>query len=207
MHDRSTGDVQDNAGNPRCIVASEIERCVGDVRRRSETPDRMQCDEILLLSRGDALLVPLGQDCLGSNAVRSASVGADLGGKVLGENFGRPWPPHKRSGTWDRLDGKMRHALQEQGVELKPWQLRDLRRTARTLMSRAGISTEIAERALGHVMTLVRGTYDRHDYLAEKRDAFEQLATLVERIVNPPPQANVVALSSPARGRRTSRQA
>ena len=107
----------------------------------------------------------------------------------------------------DRLDGKMRHALQEQGVELKPWQLRDLRRTARTLMSRAGISTEIAERALGHVMTLVRGTYDRHDYLAEKRDAFEQLATLVERIVNPPPQANVVALSSPARGRRTSRQA
>ena len=39
----------------------------------------------------------------------------------------------------DRLDGKMRHALQEQGVELKPWQLRDLRRTARTLMSRAGI--------------------------------------------------------------------
>jgi hypothetical protein len=56
-------------------------------------------------------------------------------------------------------------------------------------------------------MTLVRGTYDRHDYLAEKRDAFEQLATLVERIVNPPPQANVVALSSPARGRRTSRQA
>ena len=73
-------------------------------------------------------------------------------------------------------------------------------------MSRAGISTEIAERALGHVMTLVRGTYDRHDYLAEKRDAFEQLA-LVERIVNPPPQANVVALSSPARGRRTSRQA
>jgi hypothetical protein len=79
-----------------------------------------------------------------------------------------------------------RHALQEQGVELKPWQLRDLRRTARTLMSRAGISTEIAERALGHVMTLVRGTYDRPDYLAEKRDAFEQLATLVERIVNPP---------------------
>ena len=101
----------------------------------------------------------------------------------------------------------MRHALQEQGVELKPWQLRDLRRTARTLMSRAGISTEIAERALGHVMTLVRGTYDRHDYLAEKRDAFEQLATLVERIVNPPQQANMVALSSPARGRRTSRQA
>ena len=86
-HDRPAGDIEDDAGDPRCIVASEIERWVGDVRRRSETPDRMQCDETLLLSRGDALLVPLGQDCLGSNAVRSDSVGADLGGKVLGENF------------------------------------------------------------------------------------------------------------------------
>jgi hypothetical protein len=103
----------------------------------------------------------------------------------------------------DRLDRRMQAALHAQGIELKPWQLRDLRRTARTLMSRAGISTEIAERALGHVMTLVRGTYDRHDYLAEKRDAFEKLANLVERIVHPP-EDNVVAIGSPARrGRRT----
>jgi integrase len=62
-------------------------------------------------------------------------------------------------------------------------QLRDLRRTARTLMSRAGVSTEIAERSLGHVMTLVRGTYDRYDYLAEKQEAFEKLSAAVESIV------------------------
>jgi hypothetical protein len=61
-------------------------------------------------------------------------------------------------------------------VEIEPWQLRDLRRTARTLMSRAGVSTDIAERCLGDVMTLVRGTYDRYDYLAEKRDALDKLA-------------------------------
>src|SRR5262249_35363160 len=72
-HDRLTGDVQDNTGDPRCIIRYEIERCVGNV---------LGCSEAL-----DALLVPLGQDCLRSNAVRSDSVGADLGGKVLGENF------------------------------------------------------------------------------------------------------------------------
>jgi hypothetical protein len=68
-------------------------------------------------------------------------------------------------------------------VALDPWQVRDLRRTERTLMSRARIDTEISERALGHVMTQVRGTYDRYKYLAEKRDAFERLASLIERIV------------------------
>ncbi len=111
----------------------------------------------------------------------------------------------------ERLDGKMLAALREQAqqagqdpdkVELKPWQLRDLRRTARTLMSRAGILTEISERALGHVMTLVRGTYDRYDYLAEKREAFEKLANLIDRIVNPP-EGNIILLErveTPAAG-------
>jgi hypothetical protein len=95
----------------------------------------------------------------------------------------------------DRLDKKLLAALRVEAkqaglqpakVELKPWQLRDLRRTARTLMSRAGVTTEIAERCLGHVMTLVHGTYDRYDYLAEKQHAFEKLADMIERIVNPP---------------------
>jgi hypothetical protein len=94
-----------------------------------------------------------------------------------------------------RLDQRMQVSLraQDPSNELAPWQLRDLRRTARTLMSRAGVTTEIAERALGHVMTLVRGTYDRFDYLGSKQAAFQELANLVERIINPPAD-NVVAL-------------
>jgi hypothetical protein len=89
----------------------------------------------------------------------------------------------------ERLDAKplaplraeAEHAgLEPAKVELKPWQLRDLRRTTRTLMS-----TKVAERCLCHVMTLVRGTYDRYDYLAEKKDAFERMADLIERTVQP----------------------
>jgi hypothetical protein len=32
-----------------------------------------------------------------------------------------------------------------------------------------------------------RGTYDRHEYLNEKRHAFEALASLIEQIVDPQP--------------------
>jgi integrase len=65
------------------------------------------------------------------------------------------------------------------------WTLHDLRRTARSLMSRAKVPTDHAERALGHVMGGVRETYDRYEYLEEKRAAFEALAALVDRILNP----------------------
>jgi integrase len=72
------------------------------------------------------------------------------------------------------------------------WTIHDLRRTARSLMSRAGVSADHAERCLGHVIGGVRGTYDRHEYLEEKRQAFEALAAQIERIVNP--QENVVPM-------------
>ena len=65
------------------------------------------------------------------------------------------------------------------------WTLHDLRRTARSLMSRAGVSTEHAERCLGHVIGGVRGVYDCWEYLPEKRVAYDKLAGLIERIVNP----------------------
>jgi integrase len=72
------------------------------------------------------------------------------------------------------------------------WTIHDLRRTSRSLMSRAGIPADIAERCLGHVMGGVRGTYDRYEYRDEKLQAFETLAALIERIVHP--QDNIVPL-------------
>jgi integrase len=72
------------------------------------------------------------------------------------------------------------------------WMLHDLRRTARSLMSRAGVSSDHAERCLGHVIGGVRGVYDRHRYQAEMLRAYEALAVQIERIVNP--RDNVTAL-------------
>jgi integrase len=74
------------------------------------------------------------------------------------------------------------------------WRLHDLRRTARSLMSRAGVSSDTAERCLGHTLAGVRSVYDRYEYRREKQLAFEALAAQIERIVNPPPQGAVVPL-------------
>jgi integrase len=83
------------------------------------------------------------------------------------------------------------------GSPLPRWTLHDLRRTARSLMSRAGVPSDHAERCLGHVMPGVRGTYDRHEYYEEKKRAFEALAALVQRIVDPQP--NVVVMREAGR--------
>jgi integrase len=65
------------------------------------------------------------------------------------------------------------------------WTLHDLRRTARSLMSRAGVSPDHAERVLGHVISGVRSVYDRHAYHREKKDALEALALQIRGILNP----------------------
>jgi len=72
------------------------------------------------------------------------------------------------------------------------WVIHDLRRTARSLLSRAGVASDHAERCLGHVIGGVRGVYDRHEYFDEKAKAFEALSQQVQRIVEP--QKNVVTM-------------
>jgi integrase len=89
-------------------------------------------------------------------------------------------------------------AVTAEAQPLPNWTLHDLRRTARSLMSRAKVPTDHAERVLGHVIGGVRETYDRHDFHDEKREALAQLAGLVELILNPP-AANVVAMRAGAK--------
>jgi integrase len=74
------------------------------------------------------------------------------------------------------------------------WRLHDLRRTARSLMSRAGVNADHAEQCLGHIIGGVRGRYDRHSYYIEKKRAFEELAAQIERILRP--HDNVAALAA-----------
>ena len=83
--------------------------------------------------------------------------------------------PLKAFGKYkDRLDAAS-------GV--RGWRLHDLRRTARSLMSRAGVAPHVAEQCLGHKVKGIAGIYDRHHYESEKRQAFEALAKLVAQIV------------------------
>jgi integrase len=87
-----------------------------------------------------------------------------------------------------RLDDAILADLRKQDPKAKAlprWTPHDLRRTARSLMSRAGVLSDHAELCLGHVLVGVRGTYDRYKFYEEKKAAFEKLGALVERILNP----------------------
>jgi integrase len=96
------------------------------------------------------------------------------------------------------LDKAIADIRQREGRSpMDKWTLHDLRRTARTLLARAGVRDDIAERCLGHVIKGVEKVYNRYAYLDEKRIAFEALASLVSRILNP--TTNVEELA-PRRG-------
>ncbi len=96
-----------------------------------------------------------------------------------GDGYFWGWSPCKRA-----LDAK---------AKIEPWMIHDLRRTARSLMARAGVRPDIAERVMGHAIQGVEGVYDRHPYRDEKADALKRLAALIETILNPPSE-NVVSL-------------
>ena len=79
-----------------------------------------------------------------------------------------------------------RKAVFDKQAGISGWTIHDLRRTARSLMSRAGVRPDIAERVLGHAIQGVEGVYDRHSYREEKAHGLRLLANLIENITNPP---------------------
>ncbi|MHC2415860.1 integrase [Bradyrhizobium diazoefficiens] len=94
--------------------------------------------------------------------------------------------PRRHYGSYSAFgDGKA--ALDKAMAELLPniphWTLHDLRRTARSLMSRARVRPDIAERVLGHAIPGVQGVYDRHAYDLERGQALTALEALIARIL------------------------
>jgi integrase len=81
--------------------------------------------------------------------------------------------------------GQMKKAF-DQRCDVRGWRLHDVRRSARTLMTRAGVLDDHAERCMGHVIGGVKGVYNRWEYLPEKKLAYEKLAALIGNIVSPP---------------------
>ena len=106
--------------------------------------------------------------------------------------------PHIFAGQGDRPIGglgRRKLAFDKQAGIAANWTIHDLRRTARSLMSRAGVRPDIAERVLGHTIKGVEGVYDRHSYREEKAHALRQLAALIDNILTPT-DAKVVNINS-----------
>lgn len=78
----------------------------------------------------------------------------------------------------------------------------DLRRTLRTYLGdKLGVPFHVAERCLNHSLGKIAETYDRGDYLDERRAALEKWSAYVERLVAPG-EAKVAFLAAQAVGPR-----
>ncbi|WP_330925069.1 hypothetical protein [Candidatus Sororendozoicomonas aggregata] len=84
----------------------------------------------------------------------------------------------------DSLNTSMRRRFQGEGIQhAVP---RDIRRTCKTLMGKAGLSKEIRDRIHNHTPTDVSSNhYDRYDYLTEKREALNRWGDMSHAIIQP----------------------
>jgi integrase len=60
---------------------------------------------------------------------------------------------------------------------LEGWRLHDLRRTCVSGMARLGVAPHVADKILNHQAGTISGVaavYQRHDFLAERRDALDR---------------------------------
>jgi integrase len=132
--------------------------------------------------------VPLSDQAI---KLMEAQIQVDGGDLVFPSERDADKPIRNLSAFKAEIDGLVTEA--NDGEPIPHWTLHDIRRTCRTLMSRAGIAPHIAERVLGHVIPGVEGVYDRHSYEAEKRHALTVLAAILNQIINPPPKLLVIA--------------
>lgn len=151
---------------------------------------------------GTGYTVPLGPLALAEVVAvwpaHDAEAGADwrLMGKVAGNGF-RGFSKLKT-----RMDATIgaNRAVAAAGEQPKPmpgWRWHDLRRTARTGMTRLGVPRDHAEAAINHVSgrSALERTYDRHDYATEIAVALLRWQAHVATLVTAHPRAEVVTLA------------
>jgi integrase len=80
---------------------------------------------------------------------------------------------------------------------LAPFVLHDLRRTARTHLSRLGFAQDVLEKILNHNPGGIRGVYDQYDWLDERRVAMDAWADKLQSL-EPDRGPNVVSIRSAA---------
>jgi integrase len=74
----------------------------------------------------------------------------------------------------------------DQLSEVTGWRLHDLRRTCVSGMARLGVAPHVADKILNHQAGTISGVaavYQRHDFLAERKEALERWATHLARVV------------------------
>ena len=88
-----------------------------------------------------------------------------------------------RPETLSMLVADLSKAMVKAGEAREPFQLRDLRRTAETMLASLGVSSDVRAQIQSHGLGGVQNRhYNMHDYMAEKRRALELWARHLERL-------------------------
>jgi integrase len=186
-----SGEAQPFPALVRFLLLTGARRCEASEMKWEEVKDG---DWLLPDSRNKTkipLLRPLSKEALAVLKAQPRIEGCDFVFTTNGSGHIAGYGRHKED-----FDEAVLAELRKEDPEAEPlenWVLHDLRRSARTLLSRAGVSVDHGERCLGHVIGGIRGRYDWHEFYNEKKKAYEALAALIGQIVNPPAD-NVVPL-------------
>ena len=79
-----------------------------------------------------------------------------------------------------------------EGIE-EDFNAHDFRAALSTHLAEMGVPPHISEKCLGHKLPKILETYNKHDYLSERKEALEQWASKIEMLVT---NSNVVLLQA-----------
>ena len=84
----------------------------------------------------------------------------------------------------DTLNAALKKLFNQNIMPVEHFTVHDMRRTCRSLLASLKVPDHIAERCMNHKLKGVAGTYNRYDYLDERREALDQLSRELEPIVD-----------------------
>ena len=77
----------------------------------------------------------------------------------------------------------LRNNTGDQGIDLRRYRVHDFRVTCETRLANLGFNQEVRDAVLGHAKPGLQKTYNKHDYLDEKRAALETYAESITGLV------------------------
>jgi integrase len=117
------------------------------------------------------------------------------GDHLFSNDYGRrPLRPNYFSDVKEAVDWRLLRVLRAMArlrgddparVVLKEWVNHDIRRTVRTHLSALRVPEAAREAVLAHVRSGIKGTYDKYEYLDEKREALTLWSVRLRSIVEP----------------------
>lgn len=82
--------------------------------------------------------------------------------------------------TLNRVINLTVNQAQERGINLAPFSVHDMRRTASTLLHEVGFNSDWIEKCLAHEERSVRAVYNKAEYAEQRRDMLQQWADMVD---------------------------